>query len=575
MMHQYKMTKVILAIGLALTLGVAFTVLAGMAQGPVDQTFTYQGQLLRGGNYYSGSCNFKFSLFNAAAGGSQVGSVQTVNQVTVKDGYFTVNLNSGSEFGTTAFTGSKRYLTIQVRCPEDSAFVALNSQRVELKAAPLALYALNSNVITIPWTSISEKPAGFADNVDDVTTYTPGYGLELIGSQFSVITDDIIAAMPPNTYNQRVTGTCAGNNAIRVVKADGSVTCQSSGGATLVAGQGVDLTGAVLAIDDVYIQRRVATDCGPGQAIRAINQDGSPQCEAIPAGDITGVIAGAGLTGGGSSGDVSLSIPAKAVTTAMLADKAVTNAKLQNGIVDTAKLADGAVNAAKIQDHSLTFADFAGPCADGQTISWQAVNNSWGCVNDIIATYTGGDGLDLTDNVVSVKIGEGTQIDAGDQLVLNFETPANGTSTQAARSDHTHGDTYLGYTTAPASGDLTGNYSSGFQVTGLQSHPVQMTLPSYGDVLRYNGSAWRPADYLFPLIVDIDFVSSNNGSDGDVSVSCPSSNPKVLGGGCRCNDNNNIHVNEPSSSGWNCSCDNGSDDENTAFAFCVKADYGD
>ncbi len=53
-------------------------------------------------------------------------------------------------------------------------------------------------------------------------------------------------------------------------------------------------------------QNRVTGVCPPGQAIGAINSNGTVDCEA--GGDITGVTAGSGLTGGGTVGNVSLSL---------------------------------------------------------------------------------------------------------------------------------------------------------------------------------------------------------------------------------------------------------------------------
>ncbi len=66
-----------------------------------------------------------------------------------------------------------------------------------------------------------------------------------------------------------------------------------------------------LAVNPALVQSRVTTACPSGQALRSIAQDGTAVCESISGtagGDITGVTAGAGLTGGGPSGDISLAV---------------------------------------------------------------------------------------------------------------------------------------------------------------------------------------------------------------------------------------------------------------------------
>lgn len=77
------------------------------------------------------------------------------------------------------------------------------------------------------------------------------------------------------------------------------------------------------------------------------------------AGDITGVIAGTGLTGGATSGDATLGIANGGVDTAQLADASVKTAKIDTGAVTTNELGDNAVTTAKIADANVTTAKIA------------------------------------------------------------------------------------------------------------------------------------------------------------------------------------------------------------------------
>ena len=63
--------------------------------------FTYQGRLTDGGSPASGPYDLQFKLYDAASVGGQVGGTITLDNITVSDGLFTVQL----DFGGSAFDG--------------------------------------------------------------------------------------------------------------------------------------------------------------------------------------------------------------------------------------------------------------------------------------------------------------------------------------------------------------------------------------------------------------------------------------------------------------------------------------
>lgn len=129
---------------------VAATVLGLMAAPLAAQTsmgtaFTYQGQLKEAGAPVNGTADFEFSLWDAAGsgdpptGGTQIGGTQSVDNLPVSGGLFTVELNAGGEFGATAFNGDARWLEIAVRSPAGSGTFTTLAPRQPITAAPYAL----------------------------------------------------------------------------------------------------------------------------------------------------------------------------------------------------------------------------------------------------------------------------------------------------------------------------------------------------------------------------------------------------------------------------------------------------
>jgi hypothetical protein len=172
--------KVLLNLIVALGVGLGLAVLvAGVstvhAQGPLDTTFTYQGRLLKSNTYvFSDTCDFQFSLYDHPTVGTQQGGTQTLNNVPVSNGYFTVDLDFGD-----VFTNSKRYLAIAVQCTGDAGYTAL-SPRVTLNVAPYSTYSLYAQEAgeagAVDWGNVTNKPPGFADDEDGLDTFVCASG---------------------------------------------------------------------------------------------------------------------------------------------------------------------------------------------------------------------------------------------------------------------------------------------------------------------------------------------------------------------------------------------------------------
>jgi hypothetical protein len=144
-METRKMATIVTAVvAVALLLAAGRTV-AGLPVGeselsvkaaPLGTGFTYQGRLTDGGSPANGAYDFEFELYDAASGGTTLGTL-TVGNATVTDGLFTVQLN----FGAGVFTGDARWLEIGVRPGDSSGAYTALSPRQALTAAPYALYA--------------------------------------------------------------------------------------------------------------------------------------------------------------------------------------------------------------------------------------------------------------------------------------------------------------------------------------------------------------------------------------------------------------------------------------------------
>lgn len=114
--------------------------LAGpVGAGPVGNAFTYQGELVNSGVRVSGTVDLRFRLYDAQAGGAQVGATLQAT-TTATEGRFAVNL----DFGLPPFSAAQeRWLEIDVRYPGGSGVYTTLTQRQAVRPTPYALYALS------------------------------------------------------------------------------------------------------------------------------------------------------------------------------------------------------------------------------------------------------------------------------------------------------------------------------------------------------------------------------------------------------------------------------------------------
>ncbi len=170
--------------------------------------FTYQGELSQTGNLYSGDVDLKFSLFDAATGGTMLnGIVDTRTMVTITNGRFIVELDQWMGL----FTGTDYWLEISVAIPTGSGNFTLLTPRQKLGPVPYSEYSYDVDTtgiqLRITGTCPEDKVIGSINadgsvncTIDDNTTYS--------GSDFA-------------TSNQA----CASGQTVTGVDNAGNVTC--------------------------------------------------------------------------------------------------------------------------------------------------------------------------------------------------------------------------------------------------------------------------------------------------------------------------------------------------------------
>ncbi len=116
------------------------------------QPIIYQGMLKEGGVPANGTYDFRFRLYDAPVAGLQVGVDALVDNQSVHNGLFTVELT----FGGGIWTGAYRYLEIAVRPGTSTDPFTVLIPRVPIATVPYSYFASR-----VPWSGVIDPPSGF------------------------------------------------------------------------------------------------------------------------------------------------------------------------------------------------------------------------------------------------------------------------------------------------------------------------------------------------------------------------------------------------------------------------------
>ncbi len=152
-------------------LSIIMTAVPSVHADTVGTAFTYQGVLSDAGAPVAGDYDFRVFLYNADAGGGQVGTTVLVGNAAVTDGRVSLDLDFGDVFDGTAL-----WLEIHLRETGTTTYTPL-WPRQRLTATPFANHAAEANTATSALWADDAGSAVSAADADQLGGQSPAYYL--------------------------------------------------------------------------------------------------------------------------------------------------------------------------------------------------------------------------------------------------------------------------------------------------------------------------------------------------------------------------------------------------------------
>ena len=325
----------------------------------------YQGFLTdAGGNPVTGTMPARLSIWNEDALGTKLW--QEEHSIDVYQGYFTVELGRVTTFPRTLFDGTARWIQLEVNGE------ALQPRK-ELLSVPFSLHAANAS-------ALGEVPAALyytrslADDASKNSIDAAKLGGKKAGDYYDRFQLD--AGYVPRGSANSISGEMIVDGSIQ--RADigfslgtGTITAVNPGNGLMGGGLSGSVSLALAAefangqAYDTRFVRRDESASVSGSMLRdgSVNSAKIADASIQPAdlgfamGTVTQVVAGTGLTGGGSSGPVTLSLNTN-YQNGMAYDARFVR-KGEESVVTSAMVRDGELTGADIKNNSLTQEDLA------------------------------------------------------------------------------------------------------------------------------------------------------------------------------------------------------------------------